>query len=637
MRGHNDGASNNLTSADYALLAASYITPKLAIQAGLRRVTSIQGAEVLSRDDGGDYSGLVFPYFLPGSKDSHLERVRLDSPAVEYRDGVKRATRRYVAPAQSRNRIYFVPGTNADHLGSTSINIVITEGEKKTLALYRASWEAVGESADAPAFLPLGLAGVYGWRSVIGIEPNARGERKSVKGPISDLDRVVWSGRRVVILFDSNAAINVSVHYAQVILARELQRRGADVHIAELPDEDGVNGVDDYLGKHGLGPTLAVVRAARLFQPSDRLLTIDYTDAGNEEAFELLYGQDFLYDWTTKQWLVWDGTYWTIDVNGKSDRCMLDVAHERLHAISNAAEDPLKYAETGDARHSRKPAFREAFRLRNVRGRQSALLSATTNPEFARTREDFDQKPLLFGCANGVIDLETGRYRSSAREDMMTMRTAVPWVADASYSHWLKFLADIFPDRPDMLTYLRRAVGYCLTGLTREECFWILHGTGRNGKGVFLRVLTAAFGDYASTCEFRALLADSDRNKGPRNDIAAFAGKRFVSAQEPREGCELDEALIKSLTGGDMITARFLHKEFFTFAPTWKIWLAANHRPEIRGSDTGIWSRPRLIPFTVSFEGREDLTLKESCCSRSNCPVCSAGLSKAAANTSSTD
>ena len=217
----------------------------------------------------------------------------------------------------------------------------------------------------------------------------------------------------------------------------------------------------------------------------------------------------------------------------------------------------------------------------------------------------------MFGCSNGVIDLRTGEFRPGLRQDMMTMRTEVPWIATASYARWETFLSDVFPDRPDMLRYLQRAIGYSLTGLTREECFWILYGSGRNGKGVFLRILAAVLGGYGNTCEFSTLVADRDRGRSPRNDIAALAGKRFVSAQEAREGCQSDEALIKSLTGGDLITARFLHQEFFTFRPTWKIWLAVNHRPEIRGIDTGIWSRPRLVPFTVSFEGRENRKLKE--------------------------
>src|SRR6202011_4862149 len=123
-------------------------------------------------------------------------------------------------------------------------------------------------------------------------------------------------------------------------------------------------------------------------------------------------------------------------------------------------------------------------------------------------------------------------------------------------------------------------------------------GNGRNGKGTLLRVLSAVLGDYAANTEFSTLIADRDRGKGPRNDIAAIAGKRFVTAQESKEGAQLDESLIKALTGGDLITARFLHREFFTFRPTWKIWLATKHKPKNLSSDVRLSSWPALSPIT---------------------------------------
>ena len=194
---------------------------------------------------------------------------------------------------------------------------------------------------------------------------------------------------------------------------------------------------------------------------------------------------------------------------------------------------------------------------------------------------------------------------------MITKATRVLWNPAASCADWMGFLEGVFPGNPEMIEFLQRAIGYSLTGITREEVFFILHGAGRNGKGTFLRVLSEVLGDYAGNTDISTLIADRDTSRAPRNDVASMAGKRFITAQESREGARLDEALIKSLTGGDLITARFLHKEFFTFKPTWKIWLATNHRPDIRGTDTGIWSRPRLIPFDVSFEGREDRGLKD--------------------------
>lgn len=126
---------------------------------------------------------------------------------------------------------------------------------------------------------------------------------------------------------------------------------------------------------------------------------------------------------------------------------------------------------------------------------------------------------------------------------MLTQRTSVCWVPEARCPRWLGFLADVFPGRREMLTFIQRAVGYSLTGLTREEVFFILHGRGRNGNGTFLGTLLAVHGNYACNIEFSTLIADRDRGKGPRNDIAALSG--FVVAQESREGAYLDESLIK--------------------------------------------------------------------------------------------
>lgn len=281
---------------------------------------------------------------------------------------------------------------------------------------------------------------------------------------------------------------------------------------------------------------------------------------------------------------------------------MVDVAHARLHATALIEDDAAGFelAEV-PAKERRKRAVAGALKLQNVRARAAALESAQSNPRFARQAEDLDKHDYLFACGNGVLNLQDGSFRPGRREDMITQATPVFWNPGASYGPWVAFLEGIFPGRPEMIGFIKRAVGYSLTGLTREEVFFILYGLGRNGKGVFLRVLLALAGAYACNTTFSTLVADRDRSRAPRNDIAALAGKRLVTAQESNEGAQLDESVIKALTGGDLITARFLNHEFFTFRPTWKIWLATNHKPEIRGTDTGIWSRPKLIPFTESF------------------------------------
>ena len=590
----------------------SWITRQIADTAGLRRVTSEQGKEVVGRRDREDYAGILFPYVWPGTTLACAHRIRRDNPPYTIRAGSRVEDGKYLSAPGYGNKLYFHPLTPAASLLNPTIPIVLFEGEKKTLAGFRFSYEAVSET-DAPIFVSVGISGVWGWRDGRQKAANPTGKRVSVSAPIRDLARITWVDRKAYILFDSNVQTNPKVAAARVGLARELAGRGAEVWFVDLPVEDGVNGIDDYLARHGTRPALKLLEAARLFDPQEQLAKLQYTDHGNEQAFEALFGDDFLYNWTAKQWVRWNGILWVEDLVGSADRAMIEVAHARLQATSLVTENATGFEfAAGSAEERRKRAIAGALRLQNIKGRHAALESAQTNPRFARREEDFDQDDYLFGCGNGVLDLRTAAFRPGRREDMLTQSTQVYWVPGATCETWLGFLQGVFPGRPDMIAFIKRAVGYSLLGLTREEVFFILYGVGRNGKGTFLRVLLALLGGYAVNAEFSTLVADRDRAKGPRNDIAALAGKRLVTAQESRDGAQFDESLIKTLTGGDLITARFLHREFFTFRPTWKIWLATNHKPEIKGTDTGIWSRPRLVPFTVSFEGREDRGLKDA-------------------------
>ena len=411
------------------------------------------------------------------------------------------------------------------------------------------------------------------------------------------------------ILFDTNVATNHKVTAARNALALELVHRGAEVWFVDLPQEEGINGIDDYLGRHGCGPAMELFNAVTLFDPREKLASLTFTDFGNEQAFQILFGEDYLYNFTSLQWLHWQGNYWEPDFTNTVDRAMLEVAAARLQATALLPD--VEPPSTGKNVSDKQKAVKASLRLQDVQKRKAAIESARSNPHFARRAEDFDSDDLLVACGNGVIDLRTGGFRAGLRSDMLTKVTSVYWVPEAECNAWTKFLSEVFPEQPEMWRFLQTAVGYSLSGSTREEVFFILSGRGRNGKGTFLRALTALLGDYAATTEFSTLISDPDRRKGVRNDIAALAGKRFVTAQESREGAHFDESLIKTPTGGDLITARFLNKEFFTFRPSWKIWLATNHKPNIKGSDDGVWSRPRIIEFNVSFEGRENRGLKD--------------------------
>ena len=225
--------SQPLTPQDFSMLECCYISVEIAAAAGIYRVPSLEGRALLGRKDSGDYSGLVFVYRWPGDSYAYLHRLRLDHPPWE---GGK-SQYRYLTAAGTRNRLY-LPPCDPMLLDNLNLPLLITEGEKKCLALWRMALES-GNGTGSPAFVPVGLPGVYGWRGTIGSGSDSHGQRIPEKGPISDLNRIAWLNRRVTILFDSNTTKNLKVQYARRDLARELAHRGANVWIADLPDAVG--------------------------------------------------------------------------------------------------------------------------------------------------------------------------------------------------------------------------------------------------------------------------------------------------------------------------------------------------------------------------------------------------------------
>ena len=236
-----------LTTNDLALLRKSFITPELAQQAGVFRVDSPGGAALVGSNGRGDYSGIVFPYRWPGEENPREYRLRRDHPDLEQQpDGMPpKEKNKYLSPPRRGNKLYFPPQIDPAELQNTQIPIIVVEGEKKCLALHRLSLEC-GEK-----FLPIGIAGVWSFRGVVGKDNDAKGARCDVKGVIPDFERIAWRGRTVKILFDTNVATNKLVKAARSRLRKELVARGAMVRFVDLPADSGVNGVDDLLASEG--------------------------------------------------------------------------------------------------------------------------------------------------------------------------------------------------------------------------------------------------------------------------------------------------------------------------------------------------------------------------------------------------
>jgi putative DNA primase/helicase len=332
---------------------------------------------------------------------------------------------------------------------------------------------------------------------------------------------------------------------------------------------------------------------------TDFLLNAHRSDTGNAECLVTIYGDDLRYCHTRRKWLDWDGNRWAVDEDGLARRHMINVVRARFRAC-----------ETIQDHDQRKKAAAWCIGCESSNKLEAALKVAGSLEAFSTTIEHYDRDPLTAAAIGATLDLRAVVHRAMRREDFITMQIGATYNPEATCPRWVQFLDEVFASNAELIAYIQRAIGYCLTGDTREQKLFLCFGPGANGKSVFLEILTDLLGDYAANASFETF--DAGKRNESTNDLAALRGKRLVTVIETEEGRRLAEARVKSVTGQDLITCRFLYGEYFSYRPTYKIWLAMNHLPVIRGTDKGIWRRIQLIPFTQDFTGREDKTLSET-------------------------
>jgi putative DNA primase/helicase len=619
-------------------LRRSSISPATALAAELLTMSGWEAAEHLGWDDGGRSIGvedvdededgevlgepsgslasnvLFIPYFDAEGKQTDYFRIKPDRPRRDRETG---KAIKYEAPRGQDVRVYFPPAA-AHVYADVTVPLLITEGEKKAL------------KATQDGFPTVGLAGVASWskRRPRDEDGNPQGERKL----LPDLQQLPWAGRKVFVVFDSDAAENRNVARQEAQLADRLRAEGAVVHVARLPHGPaGKNGrpsrlgLDDYLVAHGPEALKKLLADAEAANGPPALPGLARTELANARRLVRDHGHNLLY--SGGKWMAWDGRRWAEDRTGQAARYAKRVADAlgmeaearatkaeaevtrlrkdlkivrkpasggRAEEVAAALEGPereLKAAEA-DRVHARMTALR--------RGLDAMLALASTEEGVAVLPEAFDADPMLLNAENGVIDLKTGQLLPHDRGRLISKQAGTSLDPEMATPLWDKFIDDITRGDRELARYLQRVAGLCLTGETKEQAFLIFYGTGSNGKSTFTNTLLGVLGDYGMTAS--ASILERQHNEQHPTGLTDFQGKRLVAASENDKGKQLNAALVKMLTGGEKIRARKMGQDFYEYDSTAKFIIFGNAKPEISGGDDGIWRRVGLVPFLARFE-----------------------------------
>jgi putative DNA primase/helicase len=555
------------------MLESSAITPEVAQARGYRSVTEKATLERAKFSPAQRrVPGLLIPMFSVSGECAGYQ-YRPDSPRQIKGKAIKYETR------SGQHAVIDVPPKVTAMMTNPEVALWITEGSKKA------------DSAVTAGLCCIALTGVWNWRGT-----NVAGG----KAALPDWEGIALNGRPVVLAFDSDSTEKVSVYDALVRLAGFLESRGAIVYYLHLPDADDGSkvGLDDYIATIEPGTVRAALEpltdrtiGPRPHVPVDLPVGADglnMTDSGNAERLIAAHGDQLRFVSSWGQWIAWDRTVWKSDPGdvraielGKSiSRGLWE--HVATMSADKARDSHIRFAKSSESYNSIVSAVRLARGL----------------PGVAISHDELDADPWLLNAVNGTIDLRTGTLHPHDPEQLHS-RIAGTWFdPDATAPRWEKFLATILPD-PEIRTYVQRAIGYTLTGLTTEQVMFLAIGNGSNGKSTLIDAVKRAMGDYAGPVAKDLIVAQ--RHEAHPTSVADLFRLRFAIAMETEATNTLAEARVKALTGSDPVLARRMGQDFWHFEPTHKMWLAANYLPKISGTDNGIWRRMRVVPFTVEI------------------------------------
>jgi putative DNA primase/helicase len=340
-------------------------------------------------------------------------------------------------------------------------------------------------------------------------------------------------------------------------------------------------------------------------------------ELGDSVLYSTLFRDQFLYCKNTQEWFEWSGHFWQRDIMNRSLASVEKVVdcylHEYKRLAGNIADLIVQEDKNGVGKLKKRQhdLLKRASQLRGDKRRNSCLKFAhTIDKPIAITGEEFDQKPMLFPCANGVIDLETGRLKPGRPGDYLSLSSPVFFAGiDEPAPLWEQSFLEIFSNNLDLIAYVQRLMGYSITGLIGEKVFPVMYGrTGWNGRSLIVETVKHVMGDLAVTIPSEMLLSSkyAKSSSGPSPDIISLKGKRMAFASEIDDNQRFSASKIKWLTGKDELVGRNPHDKYQTyFEQTHKLFVMTNTLPQAPPNDKAFWERLHVIPFGISFVNRD--------------------------------
>jgi P4 family phage/plasmid primase-like protien len=403
-----------------------------------------------------------------------------------------------------------------------------------------------------------------------------------------------------------NSALNAKAYrLGRFVAAGYLSREVVERRLYEAACACGLD-KDDNCGENGIWKTIASGIESGMQKPLEKQIDATEDEHGlTDDALALQLGAEswnknarFVNTWN--RWFFWNGTFWEPDETRMHERQCREFLRKKAGRLKELA------AKTEDEKEAGR-LVKAANMLRSEAVCRRVLTMARSNPASMASTDMWDWCPDIVGTPAGVIDLRTGNAKPAVREDYITRVTAVAPSADEP-KRWIAFLTWAMRGDADMVAFLQRFLGYVLTGHVSEHVFAFLFGGGNNGKSTVINTVMTILGRLARKLPAETILAS--KNERHPTDLAGLVGARLAVCSEVPHGRQWNEAIVKDLTGGDMITARLMRQDYFDFRPKFKLMIAGNHQPGLASVDVAIRRRMLMIPFEAQVEpGHEDKRL----------------------------